>query len=90
MQVTFHLPKVLASLAGSAQVQARGATLQEAVEELTVRFPRLAGRLTGPTGEPHEYLLFYLNDEDIRFLEGFDTPLRDGDEITVVSAVAGG
>lgn len=90
MPVTFHLPKVLIPLAGAAQVQACGSTLKEAVDELAVRFPQLAARLRGPGGEPHQYLLFYVNEEDIRFLEGFDTPLHDADEITVVSAVAGG
>ena len=54
------------------------------------RFPRLAPRLRDDSGGPYPFVTFYLNDEDIRFRNGFETPVREGDEITVVAAIAGG
>ena len=60
------------------------------VADVTRRFPSLATRLVDDAGLPYPFVTFYLNDEDIRFTGGFSAPVRDGDEITIVSAVAGG
>jgi sulfur-carrier protein len=54
------------------------------------RYPNLAPRLRDETGKPYPFVTFYLNDEDIRFNGGFDAPVSDGDELTVVPAIAGG
>ena len=54
------------------------------------RFPRLAPRLRDAAGGPYPFVTYYLNDEDMRFRSGFATPVREGDEITVVAAIAGG
>lgn len=90
MPITIQLPKVLADLAGSRSIEANGATLGEAVNEVAGRFPALASRLRDDKGEPYEYVVFYLNDEDIRLIGGFDATVADGDEVTIVPAVAGG
>ena len=91
MPVTFSLPTVLAKLAdGNQTIKATGATLGDVVTEIAGRFPRLAPRLRDETGGPYPFVTFYLNDEDIRFRDGFATPVREGDEITVVAAIAGG
>lgn len=91
MAVTFSLPTVLAKLAdGQSSIAANGATLGEVVTEIAGRFPRLAPRLRDASGGPYPFVTFYLNDEDIRFRQGFATPVREGDEITVVAAIAGG
>ena len=91
MPVTFSLPTVLARLAeGHATIQATGDTLGDVVAEIAGRYPRLAPRLRDESGGPYPFVTYYLNDEDIRFRNGFATPVTAGDEITVVAAIAGG
>jgi len=91
MPVTFTLPTVLARLAdGSTSIESTGSTLGDVVAEIADRFPRLAPRLRDEAGGPYPFVTYYLNDEDIRFRSGFATPVREGDEITVVAAIAGG
>jgi molybdopterin converting factor small subunit len=82
---------VLARLAdGRATLEATGQTLGDAVAEIADRYPRLAPRLRDETGGPYPFVTYYLNDEDIRFRNGFATPVSSGDEITIVAAIAGG
>ena len=91
MSVTLRLPAVLAKAAGGETVhEARGATVGDVVDELATRHPGLGARLRDAKGQPYPYVLFYLDDEDIRFQQGFATPVADGAEIVVVPAIAGG
>jgi molybdopterin converting factor small subunit len=91
MSITVSLPTILSRLAdGQRAVEATGQTLRDVVADVSARFPALAPRLVAENGEPYPYVTFYLNDEDIRFHGGFAAAVRDGDEVTVVSAVAGG
>ena len=91
MSVTVSLPSILSRLAdGSRALIATGGTVGEAVSDLTSRFPSLAPRLVDEHGQPYPFVTYYLNDEDIRFAGGFGAAVRDGDELTIVSAVAGG
>ncbi len=91
MAVTFSLPTVLATLAdGHSNIEASGPTLGDVVADIAGRYPRLAPRLRDERGGPYPFVTYYLNDEDIRFRDGFATRIQDGDEITVVAAIAGG
>lgn len=91
MAVTFSLPTILARLAeGQSTFEASGSTLGEVVTRVAERFPQLAPRLQDESGGPYPFVAFYLNDEDSRFKGGFDAPVSDGDEITVVAAISGG
>jgi molybdopterin converting factor small subunit len=90
MGITIQLPTILAKLADRSAIEAQGATVGEAVADAAARYPALAPRLRDEAGNPYPFVTFYLNDEDIRFHGGFAAPLRDGDELTVVPAVAGG
>jgi sulfur-carrier protein len=91
MAVTFSLPTVLARLAdGNSTIHASGSTLGDVVADIAGKYPQLAPRLRDAEGGPYPFVTFYLNDEDIRFRSGFATPVREGDEITVVAAIAGG
>ena len=91
MSITISLPNVLAKLAdGERTLSASGATLGDAVEEVSGRFPNLRPRLVDAEGNPYPFVTYYLNDEDIRFSGGFAAPIQDGDEVTIVPAVAGG
>ena len=91
MAITINLPNVLAKLAeGKRTLEADGATLGAAVQDVAGRYPALRGRLTDDAGNPYPFVTYYLNDEDIRFAGGFAATVRDGDEVTIVPAVAGG
>jgi molybdopterin converting factor small subunit len=91
MAVTLRLPTVLAKAAGGETVhQARGGTVGDVVSELAGRYPELGPRLRDAAGQPYPYVIFYVDDEDIRFQQGFATPVADGAEILVVPAIAGG
>ena len=90
MAVTLFLPTVLAKLADGRAIESTGDTVGAVVADVASRYPNLAPRLRDETGQPYPFVTFYLNDEDIRFRSGFSTPVREGDEITVVAAIAGG
>ena len=92
MPITITLPTVLARLADGRQTieAASGGTLGDAVADVAARFPELAPRLRDDRGEPYPFVTFYLNDEDIRLRGGFAAPVQDGDELTIVPAIAGG
>lgn len=91
MPVTINLPTVLANLAdGNRAIEAKGSTVGEVIDDVAGRFPQLAPRLRNEQGEPYAFVTFYLNDTDIRFNDGFGAKVGDGDEVTIVPAIAGG
>src|SRR5256714_15512127 len=91
MAITLNLPSVLAAHTGGARtIEATGRTLGEAVADVAARYPALAPRLRDKEGKPYPFVNFYLNDEDVRFRGGFAAPVQDGDEVTVIPAIAGG
>ncbi len=90
MPVTLHLPAILAKLADGRTVEASGATVGDVIADVATRFPSLAPRLRDADGAPYPFVIFYLNDDDIRFLGAFAAPVRDGDTLTIVPAIAGG
>lgn len=90
MPATLFLPAILARLADHKQLEVAGDTVGALVADVATRFPELGSRLRDANGEPYPYVTFYLNDEDIRFHGGFTATVRDGDELTVVPAIAGG
>ncbi|MBV6521980.1 MAG: Sulfur carrier protein CysO [Gemmatimonadaceae bacterium] len=91
MAITIHLPTVLAPFAqGERVLEVSSGTVGAAVQDIGTRFPSLLPRLADSSGQPYAFVTFYVNDEDVRFLDGFNTPIADGDEVTIVPAVAGG
>ena len=91
MSITIHLPTILARLAdGQKALEARGETLGVVVADVASRYPQLGTRLRDELGNPYPFVTYYLNDEDARFHGGFQAAVRDGDEVTVVPAIAGG
>lgn len=90
MPATLFLPAVLAKFADGKELTAEGTTVGEVVAGVATRFPALAPRLRDAQGNPYPFVTFYLNDEDIRFQGGFAAAVKDGDELTVVPAIAGG
>lgn len=91
MPITFRLPSVLARLSnGQRTLSVTATTVGEAVADVSTRFPALRPRLVDDGGDPYPFITYYLNDEDIRFCGGFAAPVRDGDDVAIVPAVAGG
>ncbi len=91
MAVTVRLPTVLRPHAnGEAKVDAAGSTVREVVEDLVASFPGIKPNLLSDDGSLHRFVNVYVNDEDVRYLEQMDTPVGDGDEVTILPAVAGG
>lgn len=90
MAVEVRIPTILRSYTdGAKAVHAKGATLEELIGDLETRHPGLKDRLVDDSGL-RRFVNVYLNDEDVRFLGGLDTPVADGDTVTVLPAVAGG
>lgn len=73
-----------------ATIECNGSNVAELIESLENSCPGIKLRLCDEQGKPRRFLNFYVNSEDIRFLEGTDTTLNDGDEVSIVPAVAGG
>jgi len=91
MAVNVRIPTPLRKLTKDKDmVQAAGATIQDIIESLEQQYPGLKERLCDERGELRRFVNVYLNDEDIRFAQGKSTPVKDGDEISVIPAIAGG
>lgn len=91
MTVEVQIPAVLKKLTGGAKsVKGNGQTVRELLDNLDHEYPGIKQQLTGEGGELHRFVNIYLNDEDIRFLEQMDTPLKDGDTVSILPAIAGG
>jgi molybdopterin converting factor small subunit len=73
-----------------ATIECAANNVTELLDSLENSCPGIKGRLCDEQGKPRRFLNFYVNSEDIRFLEGTETPLQDGDEVSIVPAVAGG
>ncbi len=91
MPVTIKLPTQLRGAAGgAAETRADGGTVGEVLEALYAQHGELRERIAGDDGEPRRFVNVYVGGEDIRFLDGLATPVADGDEVTILPAVAGG
>ena len=71
-------------------VQAAGANIGELIEDLDKSYPGIKERLCDPEGNVRRFVNIFLNDEDIRFLDDKGTEVKEGDEISIVPAIAGG
>ncbi len=72
------------------EVEAKAASIAEMIETLNAAHPGLKDRLCDDKGELRRFVNIYVNEEDIRFLKGKETSLKDGDEVSIVPAIAGG
>jgi len=91
MAVVVRIPTPLRSLTKcSAEVQATGHTVIDVIGDLERQFPGMRDRLVDDGGEIRKFVNVYVNQEDVRFLEGDKTALKDGDEVAIVPAMAGG
>lgn len=91
MSVKVLIPTPLQKLThDQATVECEGSTIAELLESLEQNCPGIKGRLCDDNGELRRFVNFYVNSEDIRFLDGVKTSLTDGDEVSIIPAIAGG
>jgi len=91
MPITVRIPLTLRRLCGGEElVEVHAGTVASALGELQARFNGVHERLMDERSEIRGSVLVFVNDEDIRFLQNRDTPLRDGDEMSIIPAFAGG
>ena len=76
--------------AGQSKVQVSGNTINEIIENLERQYPGVKSRLCDESGQIKRYVNVFVNDEEIRTLQGADTPLSEKDEVSIVPAMAGG
>ena len=86
-----RIPTPLRKLTNNEElVEVNAATIGEAITELQSRYPGIAERLVDEKGEVRRFVNVYVNEEDIRFLDGRKTTLKEGDHVSIVPAIAGG
>jgi len=91
MAVTVRIPTQLRELSGGAsEASLEGATVAEVLKALEVAHPGFGERLYDDTGGLRRFVNVFVADEDIRFLDGLDTPVADGQTVSIIPAVAGG
>ena len=93
MAVTVRIPTILRTYTGDSSevaIAEPGATLGSALEALEATAPGIKARILDDDGALRRFVNVYVNDEDVRFLDGLNTPVADGTSIAVIPAVAGG
>jgi molybdopterin synthase sulfur carrier subunit len=91
MPKNVRIPTPLRKLTNNEEVvEVTSATIGEAILELQTRYPGIKERLMDDNGEVRRFVNVYVNEEDIRFLQNQNTPLKDGDEVSIIPAIAGG
>ena len=91
MAATIRIPTPLRKLTNELEsVEVESTTVGAAIDELEGKFAGIKERLIGEDGEIRRFVNVYVNEEDIRFLENQATPLKDGDDVSIIPAIAGG
>ena len=91
MAVTVKLPTILRKHAGNeAKVSAEGTTLSAILANLESTYPGITKNVISEDGGLHRFINVYVNDEDVRYLGSLETPVKDGDTVSILPAVAGG
>ena len=90
MSIRIHIPTPMRQhTEGQASVEVAGETINSALGDLAKRYPGIVQRLF-ENGQVRRFVNIYLNDEDIRYLDNLATAVKDGDELSIIPAVAGG
>ena len=91
MPVQVRIPTPLRKLTHDEEVvETNAETISDAITDLESRYPGLQERLLDDDGQVRRFVNVYVNEEDIRFLQEKETPLKDGDEVSIIPAIAGG
>ena len=78
------------TVGGQRALTAEGGTVAELIDDIERRYPGFRSQLVDDGGQLHRFVNVYLNDEDVRFLQGAETALSEGDEVSILPALAGG
>jgi MoaD family protein len=91
VSVSVRVPTILRPYTqGASEVSVEGATLSEVLESLDSSYPGIKGRVLDESGELRRFVNIYVDNDDVRFSEGLQTPIKDGGQISIIPAVAGG
>lgn len=91
MAAVLRVPTVLRPAMGNNSVlEVEGSTIGEVLTRLTEAYPTARAQLLSEDGSLHRFLNVYVNDDDVRYLDALETPVKDGDEVSLLPAVAGG
>ena len=91
MGVTLILPPQLRNLSGGrAEIDVNADDVASALIAIDKKFPGIEVSVRNELGEPRKHILIYVNDEEIRLLQGMNTPVRDGDRVFIIAALSGG
>lgn len=91
MSIKVRIPQPLQKLtAGKAEVEAEARDVRQLIENLEKTFPGIKERLCDEKDNVRRFINIYVNEEDVRFLQQDKTPLKDGDEVSIIPAIAGG
>ena len=91
MSITIEIPTAFRRFTdGVPKLDSAASTIADALNDLTTRYPALSKHVRDDQGQIRQFLNVYLNDEDIRFLNGESTPLKPGDRLLLVPSIAGG
>jgi MoaD family protein len=91
MAIKVRIPTPLMKLTDNqSEVSAEGETISDIINNLDNQFNGIKDRICEENGAPRRFINIYINEEDIRFLEGEKTTVKDGDEISIIPAIAGG
>lgn len=91
MSVRVRVPTPLRKYTqGADEVNAQGSNVKSLVDDLEIKYPGIKERICDETGKVRRFVNVYVNGDDIRFLQNLDTALKEGDNISIVPAIAGG
>lgn len=91
MAVTVRIPTPLQRLTnGQGEVQCEGNNVGELLKDLEKRYPGIQERICDEQGKLRRFVNIFVNEEDIRFLQGDQTAIKDGDDVSIIPAIAGG
>ena len=91
MAVTVRIPTTMRPISGgNSTVEVEGATLREVLAALDAAYNGFKDRLFDDAGDLHKFVNIFVSDDDVRYLQGLDTPVKAGDTVSIIPAVAGG
>ena len=90
MSIEVKVTSVLQRVLGAKSVQSEGQTVGELLDNMNATYPGFREQITMEDGSLHRFVNIYINDEDIRFLQALETPVKEGDVLSILPALAGG
>ena len=91
MSVSVRVPTILRPYTqGASAVSVEGATLSEVLDSIDASYPGIKGRVLDESGELRRFVNVYVDDDDVRFADGLQTSIKDGGQVSIIPAVAGG